>query len=540
MDIATVIGLALGVIGVFGGQLLEGGSPMALINIPAFMIVFVGTLGTIFIAYPMSRVIGLPKAVMKAFFPSKVNEEEVVALFVQMADKARREGLLSLEDDSQKLEDAFLRKGMLLMIDGTDPEVVRSILEIDMEAAEKRHHGNVQMLETAGGFFPTLGIIGAVLGLIAVLSQPRRPGGSGTRHRPGVYRHVLRRVRRERLRPADRRQAQVQRRDGDARTRGDARRHPGDSGGREPAHRQGEARGLPRSGRSRQGSERHQGQRRRRRRGGSVSRRKKRVAAEGHGGSERWLITYADLLTLLFAFFIVLFAISNADLEKFKAFSGSLNSAFGGGGSGVLQGGGEVLEGGGSLLPAAAALQASDLAAITESINDFAAENGLEGRLGVRSEQQEIVISLSDNMLFDPASARLREESLAALNHVAGLLRDLSNDVRVEGHTDSIPLDTDAYASNWELSSARATEVLRYLTEQAGIDPKRLHAAAYADTRPIADNATPDGRAKNRRADIVIVYPQGTAPPTTSASPATGDTPSAEAGPASGASPASH
>lgn len=179
MDIATVIGLALGVIGVFGGQLLEGGSPMALINIPAFMIVFVGTLGTIFIAYPMSRVLGLPKAVMKAFFPSKVNEEEVVALFVQMADKARREGLLSLEDDSQKLEDAFLRKGMLLMIDGTDPEVVRSILEIDMEAAEKRHHGNVQMLETAGGFFPTLGIIGAVLGLIAVLSSLEDPAEAG-------------------------------------------------------------------------------------------------------------------------------------------------------------------------------------------------------------------------------------------------------------------------------------------------------------------------------------------------------------------------
>ncbi len=260
-----------------------------------------------------------------------------------------------------------------------------------------------------------------------------------------------------------------------------------------------------------------------------MSRRKKRVAAEGHGGSERWLITYADLLTLLFAFFIVLFAISNADLEKFKAFSGSLNAAFGGGGgSGVLQGGGEVLEGGGSILPAAAALEASDLAAITESINAFAEENGLEGRLGVRSEEQEIVISLSDNMLFDPASARLREESLAALNHVAGLLQELPNDIRVEGHTDSIPLQTEGYASNWELSSARATEVLRYLTEQAGIEPARIHAAAYADTRPIADNATPDGRAKNRRADIVIVYPQGTAPPTTGA------------GPAGGASPASH
>src|SRR3990172_6322064 len=113
MDLATVIGLALGLIGIFGGSLIEGGSPMALVQLPAAMIVFGGTIGATFISFPMQRIAGLLKFIAQAFKKPAVNEEEIVTLFVRMADKARREGLLSLEDDAQKIHDEFLRQGML-------------------------------------------------------------------------------------------------------------------------------------------------------------------------------------------------------------------------------------------------------------------------------------------------------------------------------------------------------------------------------------------------------------------------------------------
>lgn len=179
MDLATIIGLALGLIGIFGGTIMEGGSPLALLNIPAIMIVMGGTIGTAFIAFPLSRVLGMPKVVLKTFFKPGIEEEQVVSLFVNMADKSRREGLLSLEEDAQTIPDAFMRKGMLLMIDGTDPELVREILEIDMEAQEKRHHANAGILESMGGFAPTMGIIGTVLGLINVLGNLESPGELG-------------------------------------------------------------------------------------------------------------------------------------------------------------------------------------------------------------------------------------------------------------------------------------------------------------------------------------------------------------------------
>ncbi len=179
MDLATVIGLVIALIGIFGGSILEGSNPAALIQIPAFLIVIGGTIGVAFISFPMARVAGLGKIIMQAFKKQAIDEEEVVNLFVRMADKARREGLLSLEDDAQKIPDDFLRKGMLLMIDGTDPELVRNILEIDMEAQEKRHHGNAAVLEAMGGYAPTMGIIGTVLGLISVLAKLDNPAEAG-------------------------------------------------------------------------------------------------------------------------------------------------------------------------------------------------------------------------------------------------------------------------------------------------------------------------------------------------------------------------
>ncbi len=246
-----------------------------------------------------------------------------------------------------------------------------------------------------------------------------------------------------------------------------------------------------------------------------MSRRRKKQAAAEKENAERWLLTYADLITLLLAFFLLLFATSSQDLEKFKLLAGGLRDAFGGAGSGVLGGGGNgILPGGGSILPESGATSPPEFNSIREDLNSFAGDNGLSARIAVRTVDGETVISLSDNLLFNSAEAKLRPESLPVLDRVAADLRGLPNEFRVEGHSDNIPLSTDAFASNWELSAARATEVLRYLIERGGIEPKRIHASAYADTRPIAENTTPAGRAQNRRADIVIVRPAAGQPAT--------------------------
>jgi chemotaxis protein MotA len=183
MDLATVIGLALAFIGIIGGNVIEGGSPMSLVNIPGFMIVFIGSFGAMMAAQPLSVMVGLPKFLMKAFFGGGAhNSAETVDLFVTMADKARREGLLALEADVDKIHDSFTRKGVQLMIDGTDPELLREIMEIEADAMKHRHEGNFAALEFLGGIAPTIGVLGAVMGLMGVMRELENPEKIG----PGI------------------------------------------------------------------------------------------------------------------------------------------------------------------------------------------------------------------------------------------------------------------------------------------------------------------------------------------------------------------
>jgi chemotaxis protein MotA len=183
MDLATMIGLGLAIVGIIGGNVVEGGNPMALVNLPGFMIVVLGTLGATFVAQPMSAITGLPKALMKAFFGGKGHKPtETVDLFVNMADKSRREGLLALEADVDGIHDPFTRKGVQLMIDGTDPELLRDIMEIDKEAMKHRHESKYSVLELMGGISPTIGVLGAVMGLMTVMSHLDEPEHIG----PGI------------------------------------------------------------------------------------------------------------------------------------------------------------------------------------------------------------------------------------------------------------------------------------------------------------------------------------------------------------------
>lgn len=236
-----------------------------------------------------------------------------------------------------------------------------------------------------------------------------------------------------------------------------------------------------------------------------MSKRDKGAAAE-EGGDERWLITYADLVTLLFALFIVLFANSDIDEGKFGPTRQAIQKAFS---VGIFSSDEEDphLAGGPPISTELGQRPESDFQLLNDQVTVAALELGLQDNVTVTLTDDTVTISLSDNLIFEPASAVVSERAVGLLGRLAETLRDMTNVVRIEGHTDSIPVNSGAFATNWELSTGRATSVLRFFAEEAGVDASRLHAAGFADQQPVADNSTPEGRARNRRADIVILYP---------------------------------
>lgn len=228
---------------------------------------------------------------------------------------------------------------------------------------------------------------------------------------------------------------------------------------------------------------------------------------EEHENHERYLITYADMITLLMALFIILFAMSQLDLEKYSRFREGTAEAFN---SPVLEGGAGILEGsvpvsaagdggegyGGHLDPAEAEFAA---AAISRSLDDL----GLESTVRTLVDARGLVLVLStDDVAFASGSWDLTPPGAAALDLLFGPLLEVDNEILVEGHTDSVPMFGGM--TNWELSANRAGAVVRYLIDARGVAPVRLSAAGYADTRPLAPNTTEAGRRSNRRVEIVV------------------------------------
>lgn len=179
MDIATLIGLVLAWGAFLGSILIEGGDLAALVNPSAALLVFGGTLGASMICFPLSTVTSLPGIVKNAFLSKKEDVGHLIKTLVGYAEKARREGLLALEDEVQKMDDPFLKKGIQLAIDGTDPELVREIMQTDIQFLGSRHHEGANLFGTMGGFAPTLGVIGTVSGLVHMLANLSDPGSMG-------------------------------------------------------------------------------------------------------------------------------------------------------------------------------------------------------------------------------------------------------------------------------------------------------------------------------------------------------------------------
>ncbi len=180
MDLGTIIGLVLTTVIIIVVLIMDGGSPAELFHHPAAIILTLGgSYMAAAISVPLKNALSLPKLIMLAFMGTKTDPTAAIESLVSMADKARRDGLLALESESQNVNDAFLRKGLMLVVDGVDPAQVRAILNIEIEHMEERHAKGYGILEASGAYAPTYGIIGTVMGLISVLQQLDKPDTLG-------------------------------------------------------------------------------------------------------------------------------------------------------------------------------------------------------------------------------------------------------------------------------------------------------------------------------------------------------------------------
>lgn len=278
----------------------------------------------------------------------------------------------------------------------------------------------------------------------------------------------------------------------------------------------------------------------------------------GKENRDRWMITYADLITLLLIFFIILYAMSSLDTQKYAIVTGSLSDTFksgspvleggngvldgnqgntgaavsneqeaGGSTSGGLSSGGNVKENGSngtgtgtdtsgqngetaehqpSVRELAFREQEAKLAALMGVITKYVEDNNLGEQIFVADKPQGIAITLSDRFLFDAGKAELKSPAFPALRQLSGLFRGIGATISIEGHTDNVPVTAASdYTDNWELSGARALSVLRFFLDNEGLSPDTFQYAGYADTRPAYNNATVEGRQKNRRVELIVL-----------------------------------
>lgn len=236
-------------------------------------------------------------------------------------------------------------------------------------------------------------------------------------------------------------------------------------------------------------------------------RRRRRIAYD-HENHDRWLISYADFITLLFAFFVVMYAISAVNENKYRVLASSLGDAFG-----KAPAGSEVQPS----LPAASSLPRESVRAspkvqeeqahmtkMASTLLDVMAPLVKEGKVRVTQSRRGVSIEINANVLFEPGRAELQPGSLTVLRAVADRLRNEPFNLEITGHTDLLPISNSVFASNWELSAVRATSVVRLLAAN-GIAPERMLAIGREASKPIAPNNTPEGRARNRRVELMIL-----------------------------------
>lgn len=220
-------------------------------------------------------------------------------------------------------------------------------------------------------------------------------------------------------------------------------------------------------------------------------------------GTQRWLLTYADMISLLAVFFIMLYAMSIISMEKFMQLAISVRAGFGG--EVPKLGGGLLPERGGRVRPSIKREVGVSPVEIAAQIKKYVKAHKLTGKVSVWVMERGIRIRLlTDGLLFPKGEATLTPRSVGILSRIANLIRGLDAPIRVEGHTCDLPIHTAKFPSNWELSAARAAAVARFLISR-GVEPRRIQIVGYADTRPIVPNTSESNRRLNRRVEIYVL-----------------------------------
>ncbi|WP_102510151.1 OmpA/MotB family protein [Sanguibacter massiliensis] len=263
------------------------------------------------------------------------------------------------------------------------------------------------------------------------------------------------------------------------------------------------------------------------------ARRRRREEPEEHVNHERWLVSYSDMMTVLMALFLVMYAISQVDADKFEALRASLSRGFGHTGDVVLVGGTGVMDATSDLVGvpdvgstltglgdqvgdgdhtaqeyAAAQSEFANLSSLRDEVADALGEKGHDGAVEFRVTQAGLVIGMvTTDVFFDPGSDAIGGEFREVVDAIGGPLGTSSYEMKIEGHADTVPVGS-RFETNWDLSAARATAVLRRLVEHRGVAPDRISAVGYGEARPLVDGTDAAALAANRRVDIVVLSSQ--------------------------------
>ncbi|OIR05951.1 motility protein B [mine drainage metagenome] len=256
-----------------------------------------------------------------------------------------------------------------------------------------------------------------------------------------------------------------------------------------------------------------------------MARRPKRAEHDNH---ERWMVSYADFITLLFAFFVVMYGISSVNEGKYKVFSVSVNQAFGANGK-AGEGNAihltedemffkSLVDRRNARLAEKQRKQNERMQNLAQTLNTAMASFVKNGQMSVSQNGRGVELEINASALFNQGDADIQPEAKKTLADAAKVLADNDFAIEVEGHTDNMPISTARFPSNWELSSARASSVVRLFIDQ-GIVAKRLKAVGEADNQPVVPNDTPENRARNRRVTITVLSPEPEAEPAIPQSP---------------------
>lgn len=246
-----------------------------------------------------------------------------------------------------------------------------------------------------------------------------------------------------------------------------------------------------------------------------MARRRRREENSSKGAPE-WMTTYGDMVTLLLCFFVLLFSFSEVDIKKFQSMIASFQGSLG------------ILESGTTIIPSEdipvsnngeltteQLEELEDFKRLQAELQDFLEERGLDGDMLVSMETKGLVLRFQDSILFDSGKADIKEDAKEILISIVEFLQKpefRKKDIRIEGHTDTDPLRSNArYETNWELSVARSANVVRFLIEDINLDPVRFSASGYGEYHPLVPNDTQENKRKNRRVDIVILRSESTA-----------------------------